>query len=408
VHSLDTAGTLVLLFCISTAVAIAVRRVRIPFTVALVIVGLALGALGTIAPPRLTKDLLFTIFLPGLLFEAAFHLDLGAFRRTWRTILALAVPGVAVAIAVMAGILAGVSGLLHDSSSLAWESAVLLGAIVAATDPVAVTAVFREVKVPVRLATLVEGESLLNDGTGVVFFSLALAYATGQASSAGALAGEFVLVAGGGVVVGIISGVIASMVIRRVDEPMIEIALTMIAAYGPFVLAEKLGVSGVLATVCAGALCGQHGRDGGMSSRSRAAAESFWEYLAFALNSIVFLLIGFTFKWSSVAAVLPEVIIAFIAMSLARAALVSATLAVQRRGNDPLPRRWTIVVAWGGLRGALSMVLALALPEELPARDVIVATTVGLVVLSIVFQGASMPLLVQRLGLGAPPDSTVS
>lgn len=397
---MTTSAILVILFCISTAVAIAVRRLQVPFTVALVIVGLGIGAMGLIEPPHLTKDLLFTIFLPGLLFEAAFHLDLGALRRVWKTVVGLAIPGVVVSIAVMAGLLALMGRLLGTADVFTWQFGLLLGAIMAATDPVAVTAVFREVQVPPRLAALVEGESLLNDGTGVVFFSLALAYVTGQESSAGGLGLAFVTVAGGGVVVGLAAGYLASHVIRRIDDPMIEIALTTIAAYGPFVLAEHFHVSGVLATVIAGALCGRHGRDRGMSDASRAATESFWQYVAFALNSIIFLLIGFEFDLRAFVALLPEVTAAFIAMVVTRSVVVAAALAIQRRGGEPLPRRWSIVVTWGGVRGALSMVLALAIPAGVPHRDVLIATTIGLVVLSVVLQGATMPLLVRRLRLG--------
>ncbi len=391
------AETLVILFCISTAVAIAVRRLAVPFTVALVVVGLALGAFRFIEPPHLTKELLFTIFLPGLLFEASFHLDLRAFARVWKTVMALAVPGVIVEIAVMAAIIVVIGHLLGQTEVFTWRFGLLLGAIVAATDPVAVTAVFREVRAPHRLAALVEGESLLNDGTGVVFFSLALAYVSGQAAGPGKLALDFLVVAGGGALIGVVAGSIASAVIRRIDDPMIEIALTTIAAYGPFVLAEHFGMSGVLATVISGVLCGRHGRDHGMSDRSRAAAESFWQYVAFALNSIVFLLIGFELDIERVRTVLPAIVSAFLAMLLARAVIVGGTLAIQRRGADPLPSSWTPVVIWGGLRGALSMVLALALPAGIPSRDLIVATTIGLVVLSILLQGATMPLLVRGI-----------
>jgi CPA1 family monovalent cation:H+ antiporter len=392
-----SAETIVILFCISTAVAIAVRRISVPFTVALVLVGLTLGAFRFIEPPHLTKGLLFTIFLPGLLFEAAFHIDLAAFARVWKTVLALAIPGVIVAIAVMAAIIVAIGFVLGQTDVFTWRFGILLGAIVAATDPVAVTAVFREVSVPHRLGALVEGESLLNDGTGVVFFSLVLAYVTNQAVGPGRLLLSFVAIAGGGVAIGLLAGAIASAVIRRIDDAMIEIALTMIAAYAPFVLAEHLGMSGVLATVIAGALCGRHGRDHGMSDRSRAAAESFWQYVAFALNSIVFLLIGFEFDLGHVYSVLPVIVGAFVAMLFARIVVVSVTLALQRRGPDPLPSSWTVVVVWGGLRGALSMVLALALPADIPNRSLVIATTIGLVVLSILLPGATMPMLVRRM-----------
>src|ERR1035437_2323602 len=406
---MTTTSTLVILYCVATAVAIAVRRLRVPYTVALVIVGLAIGSLKLIAPPHLTKELLFTFFLPGLLFEAAFHLDLVAFGRVWRSAVALAVPGVVLVIAITAAVIVVAGRLFGISAISGWQLGLVLGAIVAATDPVAVTAVFREVRVPARLAALLEGESLLNDGTGVVFFSLVVAYATGSESSVLGFGAKFLAVAGGGTLVGFCVGWIIALLIQRLNEPMIEIALTMIAAYGSFVLAQSAGVSGVLATVVAGVLCGRHGRDRGMSEASRAATVSFWQYIAFALNSIVFLLIGFEVNGKELLAVWPEIMTAFIAMLIARAVVVWALLGVQHRSRDVIPGKRSIVLAWGGLRGALCMVLALTVPVEMAQRDLLIAMTIGVVVLSIVLQGSTMPMLVRRLGLserGEDPFAT--
>jgi CPA1 family monovalent cation:H+ antiporter len=182
----------------------------------------------------------------------------------------------------------------------------------------------------------------------------------------------------------------------------------MIAAYGSFVLAERAGVSGVLATVVAGVLCGRHGRDRGMSDTSRAATESFWQYVAFALNSIVFLLIGFEFDGKVFVAAWPDIMIAFIAMLLARMVVVGALLGIQRHTREAIPGKWGIVLVWGGLRGALSIVLALALPVELAQRQLLIAMTVGVVVLSVVLQGATMPMLIRHLRLRAANEDLVA
>ena len=398
---MTTSGALVLLFCVATAIAIAVRPFRIPYTVALVVAGLGLGAFTPLQPPQLTKELLFTFFLPGLLFEAAFHLDLRIFRTVWRSTIALAIPGVLIATGLTATIIAIAGQMLGLAALLSWTVGITFGAIIAATDPVAVTAVFRELKAPPKLAVLVEGESLLNDGTGVVLFSIVVAYVGGAHASVAAMSGHFAVVAGGGVAVGLLVGWIIAMIIKRLDEPMIEIALTMIAAYGAFVLAEDVGVSGVLATVVAGVMCGRHGRDHGMSARSRAATESFWEYVAFALNSIVFLLLGFQFNPSSFLSLWPEILLAFAAMILARVVVIAALVLVQKRMGEAIPRSWAPIVAWGGLRGALSMVLALALPDDFPQRALIVALTTGVVVASVIVQGLSIPWLLRRMGVAA-------
>ena len=398
---MSTTSTLVLLFCIATAIAIVVRRLRVPYTVALVLAGLALGSLTMIEPPRLTRELLFTFFLPGLLFEAAFHLDRREARASWRSVLALAVPGVLIATAVMTVLIVGAGRMLGLSGVLDWRLGLALGAIVAATDPVAVTAVFRDLHAPPRLAALVESESLLNDGTGVVLFSLVVDYLAGGQSGAAVAIAQFVGIAGGGVLTGVLAGWLIAFVIQRLDEPMIEIALTMIAAYGSFVLAESWHVSGVLATVAAGVMCGRHGRDRGMSAASRAAVESFWQYVAFALNSIVFLLLGFAFEPWKFVTLLPMVVVAFVAMVGARAVIVALLMAGQRPTVERMPVSWGVVTVWGGLRGALSMVLAFALPAGFPQRDLIVALTTGVVIASIVLQGATMPWLLRRLGLAA-------
>ncbi len=391
----------VVLFCIAIAVAIAVRPLRVPYAVALVIVGLALAAAGLIAPPHLTKDLLFSVFLPGLLFEASFHLDSSVFGRLWLGITGLAVPGVVAAIALTALI---VSALLHGlgiAPNFTWSTGLVFAALIAATDPVAVTAVLRQLRMPSELLTLVEGESLLNDGTAVVFLSLVLGYVAGTPTSGAGLLGQFLLVAGGGVAVGLAVGGVIAMAIRRLDDPMIEIALTTIAAYGSFALAEGLHVSGVIATVAAGMLCGNDGRRVGMSATTRATLESFWEFIAFALNSMVFLLLGFEVSATRLVSAWREIIIAYAAVLLTRAIMVFGGWFVARHlwpGRPRLPQAWSVVLVWAGLRGALSMVLALALGSTIPNRDLVVTMTAGVVLCSLVVQGLTMAPLVRRLG----------
>src|SRR5512133_1486525 len=274
---MTTLSAFVVLFCIATAVAVVVRRTQVPYTVVLVVVGLVLGALRAVDPPHLTRDLLFTAFLPGLLFEAAFHIDSAVFRKTWIAVTGLAIPGVVAAIAITGAALIVAlrsSGIVPD---FAWGTALVFAALIAATDPVAVTALFRQLSAPAELLVLVEGESLLNDGTAVVFLSLILAYVAGASTTAANLVGQFILVAGGGAVAGLAVGIVVTQIIRRVDDAMIEITLTTIAAYGSFVLAENFHVSGVIATVVAGMLCGNYGRRVAMSPTTRAAVESFWE-----------------------------------------------------------------------------------------------------------------------------------
>jgi Na+:H+ antiporter len=395
-----TESGFILLFVVASAVAIAARRLRLPYTVALVLAGLGLGAVHAFQPPELTKEMLFSVVLPGLLFEAGFHLDFHEFRQDLTAIVALAVPGVIAAIGLTALILTAVAGTLELETGFTWSHALVFGAVVAATDPIAVVGLFRSLGAPRRLSVLLEGESLFNDGTAIVFFTLILAAVTGGArTDAGAIVTSFFTIVGGGALIGTIVGLVISEVVRRVDDPMIEITLTTIAAYGSFVTAEALGFSGVIATVAAGMLCGNYAARTGMSPSTRVSAETFWEYVAFALNSIVFLLIGFRVRAADLFQSWLPIIAAYGAVTAGRALVVLGVSALLRPTRRRLPRSWGVVLTWGGIRGGLSMVLALALPAGLAHRDFLVTATFGVVILSILVQGLTMSRLLRRLGI---------
>jgi CPA1 family monovalent cation:H+ antiporter len=384
---------------VATAVAIAARRLRIPYTVALVLAGLVLGALHVIEPPNLTKDILFAIFLPGLLFEAAFHLDFRDFWENRGAILGLAVPGVVAAIGLTAVILTPVANTLAIERDFTWHYALVFGAVVAATDPIAVVALFKSLGAPKRLSVLVEGESLLNDGTAIVLFTLVLSLVAGRAVSGAQLVVQFVTIVGGGALIGLCVGLLISEVVRRVDDPMIEITLTTIAAYGSFVAAEQLQYSGVIATVVAGMLCGNYAARTGMSPSTRIAAETFWEYVAFALNSVVFLLIGFRVRLTALATSWQAIVVAYLAITLGRALVISVVSGLLHRTRERLPYTWAAVLTWGGLRGALSMVLALGLSPALPHRELLITMTFGVVIMSILVQGLTMAPILRWLGV---------
>ncbi len=391
--------TLVILFSVATAAAITARRLKIPYTAILVIAGMIVGALGAVNPPRLTRDLLFAVILPGLLFEAAFNLDVGVFLKNKMAISALAIPGVIAAIFLAGtGTALAISGL-SSHTEFTLQQGLVFGALVAATDPIAVVAIFRELHVPVRLATLVEGESLLNDGTSIVLLTLLLSAVSGESTGIGQLALRFILIVGGGGVLGFAAGAVASKLISRIDDAVIEITITVITAYGTFALAEQIGVSGVIATVVAGMHCGTYAWTESMSRKTRVALDAFWEYIAFALNSVVFLLIGFEVSASALLAAWPEILLAFVVVVVARAVVVYGVGALLNRTRERIPSSWLAVMTWGGLRGALSMVLALALPFDFPNRDLLITLTFGVVLLSILVQGLTMQPLLRKVGL---------
>jgi len=391
--------TFMLLFIVATAVAIAVRRVAVPYTVALVAAGLGLGLLRVFEAPHLTKALLFNVFLPGLLFEAAFHIEFKQFWRNRLAIASLALPGVVAAVALTALLLTPVANMLHLAQGFTWQHALVFGALISATDPIAVVAIFRSLGVPQRLSVLLDGESLLNDGTAIVFFTLSLGLVSGTVMTAGALAVEFVEIVGFGALVGVGVGLAVSQIIRHVDDPMIEITLTTLAAYGSFLIAEHFHYSGVIATVAAGMLCGNYAARVGMSPSTRIAVETFWEYVAFALNSIVFLLIGLEVQFGSLVASWLAILVAYLVVTGGRALVIFLVTSLLGRTRERVPWSWSVILTWGGLRGGLPMVLVLSLPAAFAHRDFLVSMTFGVVLLSILVHGLTMSPLLRGLGI---------
>lgn len=388
----------VLLFVVATAVAITVQRLAIPYTVALVFTGIVLGLLHAFEAPHITKALLFSVFLPGLLFEAAFHIDFNQFRRNLLAISSLAMPGVVAAIGLTALILTPVANALHFVQDFTWQHALVFGAIISATDPIAVVAIFKRLDVPKRLSVLLEGESLLNDGTAIVFFTLSLALVTGTVVTASSLTFDFIRIVGIGALIGTGIGLAISHVIKQVDDPMIEIMLTTIAAYGSFLAAQHFHYSGVIATVSAGMLCGNYGALS-MSPSTRIAVESFWEYLTFALNSIVFLLIGLDVNFRALLASWQAILIAYLIVTGGRALVIFIASSLLLKTRERIPWSWAVILTWGGLRGALPMVLALSLPKDFPHRELLLSMTFGVVILSILIQGLTISPLLRWMGV---------
>ena len=396
---MQTETILILLFSVAAAVAIAVRQLHVPYTVALVLSGLALGILNLFTPPHLTKELLFSVFLPGLLFEAAFHIEFREFWRNRLAIAALAVPGVAAAVALTTVTLAPVVNTLHLEQGFTWQYALVFGALIAATDPIAVMAVFRSLGVPRRLSVLLDGESLLNDGTAIVFFILSLSLVTGTGVTTGQLATDFLKIVGFGGLIGAAVGLAASRVIKHIDDPMIEITLTTIAAYGSFVTAEHFHYSGVIAVVVAGVICGNYGARIGMTPSTRVAVETFWEYVAFALNSIVFLLIGLEVHLDALFNSWKAILVAYLVVTVGRGLVIFAVSGLLQKTREKIPWPWSVVLTWGGLRGALPMVLVLSLAKDFPHRDLLVTMTFGVVMISILVHGMTVSPLLRWLGI---------
>lgn len=394
----------VALLMAAAGVAVLVKRVPVPYVVALAVAGVAGGSLIGNIGLHLTHELILFGLVPGLLFEAAYNLDWRHLRDNLLAVGALATLGVLLTTAVVAI-------LGHFALGLPIAFAILFGAMVAPTDPVAVVAVFRRLGVPQRLANLVEAESLLNDGTGVVLFTIALT-ATTETIAIPAAVGRFVILSVGGLAVGLAIGFAMSRLTSHVDDPQVEITLTAIAAYGGYLLGEYVHVSGLLVVVAAGLVMGNYGRPRGMSERTQTAVSIFWDYVAFVLNSLVFLLIGASVPIATLAGQTGLVVLgAALVVLLARAITVYGLLGLMRPLGRGINLRWQHLVVWSGIRGAIAVALLLSLTRPGPDYDLVRSLVFGVVLVSIVLQGLTIGPLTRLLlphGAGHPVDEKSS
>ena len=383
---------LIWLLLAASIIAILAARLRIPYTVSLVLGGLLLATLHVPILPALlvshrpgwlTPEVILIVFLPALVFEGSVKIDMRHLVRDFAPLLLLATVGVLIATSVTGFLVHGVMGL-------PLVVALLFGSIISATDPISVLAIFRDLKTAGRLALLIEGESLLNDGTAVVVFEILLAAMIGGRLSMIRGMGQFCLAVAGGLALGAALGYLANKITATVDDPPIEITLTTILAYGSYLLARHLHLSGVIATVAAGLMVGNFGGEKVMSARTRTAMLSFWEYAAFVINSMVFLLIGLEVRVSSLVHAWRPVLLAVAAMLLGRAVSVYPLVGISNVIAARVPFRWQHVAVWGGLRGALALALALSLEGSFPCRSLILDMTFGVVVFSILVQGLTM------------------
>jgi len=410
----------VAILIIACAMALLARRLKLPYTVVLVIAGLVASALNGPGDAnrlgidlQLTPDLLLQLFLPILLFEAAFHVDLSKFLRNKRFIFCLAIPGVIIGMLLATVLFVPVTKAI--GAGLDWQAALLIAAMLAATDPISVVALFKEFTVSKRLAIIIEGESLINDGIAVVLFGVVvkitadhLGLTLPHLDSAGgvqamAVLSHFLWEVFLGAAIGLAAGLGISYITSKVDDHLIEVALTAIAAFGSNALAMHLHASGVIAVVTCGMMIGNIGTKRGMSPTTHEAVLSFWEFAAFLANSFVFILIGLEIDlrgfWGDAG-----LILAFFAiMTLVRAIVVGGVSTLVRREELRLPRPWLPVITWAGVRGSLSMVLAMMLVATTDAgtahHDTILNIVYGVVLLSILAQGTTMAWLMKRAGL---------
>jgi len=382
-----TSGIILLL--VATAVALLSRRFTVPYVTGLVLAGLAIA---NFLPQSIGLDssLILNLFLPILLFEAAINTDISRLRSTVKPIALLAGPGVVIA--------TGITAItVKFGLGLAWIPALLLGTILAITDTVSVIALFKSVAVPAKLITIVEGESLFNDGVALVLFNLILlTQAKGSVTWLEAVQ-TLVVVMVGGCLVGLVLGYLSAELFARSDDSFSSILLTVALALGAFQAGHWLGVSGVVAVVVAGLMVGNVGLSRRVSASSRVTLYSFWDYAGFGVNTFIFLLIGVELRPERFWQTLPAVLLAVIAYQGGRLLAVYPLLAGLRWFDRPIPLRWQHVLFLGNIKGSLSMALALSLPLSLAGRSNLIAIVFGSVLLSLIGQGLSLPWIVKQL-----------
>ncbi len=406
------AEIVVLLLALVAALVVVAQKLDLPYPVVLVLAGLGLSFVPRLPAVQLNPDIVFYFFLPALIYPAALFTSWRDFRRNLRPILLLAIGLVLVTMVTVAGVAHAII------PSLPWAAAFALGAIVSPPDAIAATAIIRRLSVPHRIETILEGESLVNDATALVALQFAVvALMTGHFSM-GAAAGRFIFVAAGGIAFGFFVGFVMRWVQRHLDDPPVQITISLLTPFAAYLPAERLHVSGVLATVTAGIYLGWHSPLI-VTARYRLQAFAFWQMLVFLLNGFVFITIGLqlpgilrNLQGESFARLVREAVLVSVAVVVVRIAWVLFATYLPRllfktlRERDPVPPwQQVAMIAWSGMRGVVSLAAAFALPFTLtdgsafPARNYILFLTFCVILTTLVLQGLTLPMLIRKLGI---------
>jgi CPA1 family monovalent cation:H+ antiporter len=396
---MDLLHAILLFFLGAAAISLLAERLHLPYTIALLIAGLAMGRWHLVRPVTVTPEVLFIALILPLLFDGGLHLPITDLVRYGRFIGLLAVVGSLAAAAIIGG-----------AAALLWHvpvrAAFLLGAIASAIDPVSVIALVREANLDRRLGTILEGEAVFNDAVAIVLFTLAAAPRTPGILLA---AGQFVWLLGAGAIIGLGLGLAVTASLGRVRQHLVEMLGSLVLAIAAFLAADSVGGSGVIAVVAAGVVLG-NAAPRVLTATGQQTLRTVWEAITFLANSALFLLIGLTIPWQPLRDLAGLILVVVLAALAARAAVVYGFAVVSGRGPARVPRIWQHILVWGGLRGGVhvaarrllrggvAIALVLGLPAALPGRHEVATAVYGLVIFTLLGQGLSMPVLVRRAG----------
>jgi Na+:H+ antiporter len=363
---------------VAAAVSIVTERLRVPYTIGLVVAGLITGSLHLAPPIAVTPELLLTLLIPPLLFEGGLRLPPTHLQTYGGLIALLAIPGTLLtALAIGAAV--------HAIFPIGLQPALLLGAIISAIDPVSVLAFMREARIDVRLASIVEGEAVLNDGVAIILFSI-IGGAAASLTHAGL---QFVWLLGAGAAVGGLVALAISLILGRTQQPLVEALGSLIAALGALLAANSIGGSGVIAVITAGVVFGSYGRRH-LTESGLETVRTTWDVIAFLANSVLFLLIGLQAPAALLGRYWLLIIVVIAAALAARVVIVYGFTAFRRTGGYFFPSAWRYTLVWSGLRGGVAIALALGLDPATPAREAIVAAAFGVVLFTLLVQGSTV------------------
>lgn len=383
-----------LVLAVGAAVAIAAKRVGAPYNVALVVIGLLLVFADVLPYAPTDPELVLVAFLPLLVFEAALFADADSLKGARRPILALAVPGVAISLIATAGVATGILGL-------PFPAALLLGALLAITDTVSVLLAFRSTRVPHRLAAIMEGESLFNDGTALVLVSLMTTVVATGTFSVGPTVRALLLAIVGGLAIGAAFGAIGAAVLRRTPDHLTGILASTVLVFATSLIAERLHASPVIAVVVAGLIVGRAAR-GALEPSRVLALQGFWEVTGFGVNVVLFLLVGMQIDARMLITEAQSILLAVVALHAGRAVAVYGSFAMLRAfAREVVPPRWQHVMVFGNIKGALSMAAVLALPAGLPFRHRLVTIVFGATFVTLLLQALPFRRVLYALGVAS-------